>query len=763
MRKRQYYLFPLLLFALPSSAQYIQVNDNYTAQQLVNALVDNSCAQVSNIMISGFQGGQGPSYGYFTAGTSAFPFANGIVLSTGYASSAPGPNGSLLSEGSTGWSGDIDLEQALGISNTINATILEFDFIPFTDKISFDYIFSSEQYLTSITSQNQCNYTDGFAFLIKKANTGEPYQNLAVVPGTDIPVKVNTVRGEGVCPTANPQYFDSFNEFEHPTNFNGQTKILKAQSNVEPGTLYHIKLVVADQGNNLYDSAIFLGGGSFTSATELGTNRLIATDNPVCEGEALLLNAFNPIAMGYRWYKNGVLIQGETQANYSVVTPGEYKVSVQLSPTCFSTGEITIEYSALPPSGNHTLLQCDEDADGITLFNLNLAVGMITNNNAQLQVLFFPSVEDANSGTNNITNLTAYQNTIANQRVYARVTNQYGCSSISIVTLSTSVNGLTNPAPIPLCDEDGSNDGKTAFNLSAVTPQILQNLPAGLEVQYFLTASDALSAVNPIVNPSGFVNTVPGGQTIYARVYNASDCYGIAQFDIIVNAFDDPGAITAILCEGDSVMLDAGEGYPFYEWDTIPVQNDRFFTVNQPGNYKVILIDENGCNGSKVFNVIPSGPAHGAIFNVNDFTGSDNSITVLPQGIGNYEFSLDGIHYQDSNIFEHLVTGEYTVYINDKNGCGLYSDSVFVLDYPRFFTPNNDGISDVWRIPYLSLFPQSRITIFDRYGKVLAIFNGNATGWDGTYNGLPLPSTDYWFMIEMESGRKVRGHFAMIR
>src|SRR5690606_9575300 len=143
------------------------------------------------------------------------------------------------------------------------------------------------------------------------------------------------------------------------------------------------------------------------------------------------------------------------------------------------------------------------------------------------------------------------------------------------------------------------------------------------------------------------------------------------------------------------------------------------------------------------------GPAYGAIFNVNDFAGSDNSITVLPQGLGNYEFSLDGIHYQDSNVFEHLATEEYTVYINDKNDCGLYLDNVFVLDYPRFFTPNNDGISDVWRIPYLSLFPQSRITIIDHYGKVLAMFNGNSTGWDGTYNGLPLPSTDYWFVIEM--------------
>lgn len=85
-----------------------------------------------------------------------------------------------------------------------------------------------------------------------------------MVPGTNIPVKVNTVRGSGtICPPANQAYFDAFNDTNHPTNFNGQTKILKAESDVIPGETYHIKLVIADEGNHRFDSAIFLGGGSF--------------------------------------------------------------------------------------------------------------------------------------------------------------------------------------------------------------------------------------------------------------------------------------------------------------------------------------------------------------------------------------------------------------------------------------------------------------------------------------------------------------------
>ena len=216
-------------------AQYITVDESQTVAQLVeDVLINNACANVSNITVTSYNGGGGDSYGYFTAGTSAFPFAEGIVLTTGRAVSAIGPNSGILSEGPTSWAGDSDLEQALGVNNTINATVLEFDFLPLANKISFDYLFASEQYLTN-PSSGQCNYTDGFAFLLKKANTAEPYQNLALVPGTNIPVRVNTVRGAGtICPSANEAYFDAFNDFENPTNYNGQTVILTAASTGGP-------------------------------------------------------------------------------------------------------------------------------------------------------------------------------------------------------------------------------------------------------------------------------------------------------------------------------------------------------------------------------------------------------------------------------------------------------------------------------------------------------------------------------------------------
>ncbi|WP_164879170.1 T9SS type B sorting domain-containing protein [Flavobacterium cerinum] len=764
MKTRFTFFLALFFLAFTQSllAQYVQVNDTYTAQQLVDALVDGSCAQISNITFKGAPNRK--SSGYFTNGGSTFPFSNGIVLSSGYAASVTGPNDSLLSEGGTEWLGDNDLETALNVSNTINATILEFDFVPFTDKISFDYIFASEQYLTSINSQNQCNYTDGFAFLIKEVSGSAPYKNLAVVPGTNIPVKVNTVRGEGVCPSANEQYFGGFSGPNHPINFNGQTIALKAETDVNAGSLYHIKLVVADQGNNLYDSAIFLGGGSFRNTTDLGPDRLLATKNPLCPNETITLDATTMNASGYQWSKNGAELPGKTAPLYTVTSEGEYTVAIKITATCFSKGKIKIEYASLPPSQTYTLLQCDENNDGITNFNLNLATEIITNNNTAFTVQYFVDSTDANLNINPIVNTTAFQNITLNQQISARVTNQYGCFAISTLTLLTSANGLTNPDPQAKCDEDGIEDGLTSFDLTISNAQILQNLPANLQLRYFTSGADALASINPISTPENFINTAAYNQTIYGRIYNGSDCYSIIKLNLIVYTFGNGFKNEdVILCEDNIITLDAGAGFTSYSWNTVPIQNTQTININQPGSYTITAVNSNGCKGSKTFTVLPSAPATGAIIDIDDFRGNNNSITITPQGIGKYEFSIDGKNYQNENVFKDLITGKYTIYINDKNGCGNYSEVIYILDYQKFFTPNNDNINDVWRIPYLSLLPKSEVLIFDRYGKLLTGFKGTGPGWDGTYNGRPLPATDYWFVIHLETGRTIKGHFSLLR
>ena len=184
----KYYTAFIVLFSINIAiSQNITIDENYTPQQLVeDILINSGCASVSNVVISG---GNYPSgektFGYFNSNGSIFPIAEGVILSTGKVVNAPGPNSSLLDDGGDiSWPGDNDLNTALGLSNSFNATVLEFDFIPQGNTISYDYQLSSEQYLTNPTS-NQCNFTDGFAFLLKEATAttydgdAESYQRLS--------------------------------------------------------------------------------------------------------------------------------------------------------------------------------------------------------------------------------------------------------------------------------------------------------------------------------------------------------------------------------------------------------------------------------------------------------------------------------------------------------------------------------------------------------------------------------------------------------
>jgi gliding motility-associated-like protein len=759
-----------LLLTTAASAQYIQVNDTYTAQRLVqDVLINSTCATVSNFSVSGGNFGSGAqSYGFFSGAGSTFPFANGIVLSTGSAVKTQGPNTSLLDEGNNmNWGGDADLEQALDINNSVNATILEFDFIPLGNKISFDYMLSSEEYHDNAP----CRYSDGFAFLLKEANTANPYRNLAVVPGTNTPVKVTSVRpligGSGGCSAQNEQYFGGFNDQNHPTNFNGQTTVLTAESSVTPGVLYHIKLVIADEGNYRYDSAIFLGGGSFEVTSDLGEDRLIAGGNPVCDGESLVLDATNPNAIGYKWYVNGGTTPVATTPTYTVAAPGgDYRVEVQLTSTCFSEGKIKVEYAPAITGGTYTLLQCDDNNDGLTLFNLEMAGQLATANDPDLAPSYFLTRPEAENGTTGAITTPLYNNTIPNQQLFVRIENRVGCFGVATVTLATSANTVTDPAPLAECDTDGNDDGFFTFDLTQRNGDILTALPTGLQLEYYTSYNEALASSNPIPTPANFTNTTPANQTVYARLYNSADCYGIAELDLIVYSFGTAlQDEQAILCSNEAnIALDAGSGFTSYTWNTTPPTTGQVFYADKPGIYSVNVTNANNCTGTKTFTVLPSGPATGATITANDFTGGQNSFTVTPQGTGSYEYSLNGGAYQPVPVFSNLAAGQYILSIRDTNGCGPdYTETVYVLDYPLFFTPNGDGINEIWRIPYLQFSPQATVNVFDRYGKQINSFKGSDAGWNGTYNGTPLPSSDYWFIITLENGRIIKGHFSMIR
>ena len=755
----------LLCFSATVSAQYITVDENKTSEELVtDVLVNNPCANVSNVMVTSWAFGAGNSFGYFTSGTSSFPFADGVLLTTGRATSAIGPNNNILSEGPPDWPGDIDLEQALGIvGSSVNATVLEFDFLPLANKISFDYIFSSEQYLSN-PSPNQCSYTDGFVFLLKEANGTDQYENLAVVPGTGTPVKTNTVRGPGtICPPSNEAYFDAFNGSNHPTNYNGQTVVMKAQANVTPGVLYHIKLVVADQGNNLYDSAIFLGGGSFNIGKDLGTDRTLANGNPLCDNENLILDATEPGTNSYQWFKNAVAIPGATNPTYNVQDAGDYSVEITLNTSgCISTGgPIKIEYSqALTPS-QATLVQCDDNNDGVTVFNLSNATAQVIAGDANITgILYYENQSDANP-INNVANYSSVPKTI-----FAKALNDYGCFSFTEVFLEISNNSVPTPAPIEVCDGDDIQDGIHQFDLAnEVTPFVIAGLPAGLNVVYYATQNNAITETSALAN--NYSNITASQETIWARIVNGPDCYGVIPVTLIINTFTAPDFEDEekYLCEGfNGITLSVPNNYQSYRWDDANASTTPSIIATSARDYNVTVTDLNGCEDTKKFIIKASGKATITSVEINDFTGGENSVLINYTGLGDYQFSIDGTNYQDSALFINVPSGAYIVYVKDINGCGIREKEIYVLDYPKFFTPNGDGYNDVWGIDYLKReHPRAKILIFDRYGKLLYNFSGQGDGWDGNFNSKPLPSSDYWFDITLEDNRVIKGHFSLKR
>ncbi|MEO1029918.1 MAG: choice-of-anchor L domain-containing protein [Bacteroidota bacterium] len=195
------------------------------------------------------------SYGYFNRGDVLnFPFEEGIVLTTGVAFQGGNTVSDNLVSTNNSQPGDVDLENALNVTNTNDAAFIKFNFVPVGDEISFRYLLASEEY----DGSTECSFADSFAFLLREVGTTE-YTNLAVLPdGT--PVNVTNVNNAANC-ASNPEFFEGYNIGD--TNYGGRTTVLTASANVIPNTTYEIKLVIADQGDSIWDSAIFLEGDSF--------------------------------------------------------------------------------------------------------------------------------------------------------------------------------------------------------------------------------------------------------------------------------------------------------------------------------------------------------------------------------------------------------------------------------------------------------------------------------------------------------------------
>ena len=454
--------------------------------------------------------------------------------------------------------------------------------------------------------------------------------------------------------------------------------------------------------------------------------------------------------------------------SYNVFT----RVENSLYPQCYDISEFVVNINPKPNAPNTNLVQCDDDgtSDGFTIFNLTEANENIITGQDNLSTKFFISSEDANNNQNEISNPSSFVNLSNPQIIYIQIINDNtGCFNIAQLNLEVSLTSGVDTI-LAKCDDDENEDGFYSFNLNSSANEILFGLPSDYYLEFYQTYSDALIEENPLAE--NFTNTEAYSQTIYARIENNNQCYGINELTLIVNRLPqlDQTEETFLCIDSNSepVFINSGvigntADYS-YQWSN--GENTEQIQINQAGIYTLTVTNDNNCSKTKSITIINSNIATIETIDIQD-ASQNNTVTIFASGEGDYEYSLDSElgPYQDENIFFNVQPGFHEVYVRDKNNCGIASELISVIGFPNFFTPNFDGYNDTWHVYGINTPEQSEseIYIFDRYGKLLKQLKSDSQGWDGTFNGNPMPSSDYWFYVKLNDNRIFRGHFSLKR
>jgi valyl-tRNA synthetase len=199
----------------------------------------------------------------------------------------------------------------------------------------------------------------------------------------------------------------------------------------------------------------------------------------------------------------------------------------------------------------------------------------------------------------------------------------------------------------------------------------------------------------------------------------------------------------------------------------IALQTGNSYTATIPGPYSVKVTNlSTGCDDIQTATIAPSLAPAQVFTSQTNYFDDDQIVTVQVNPVGEYLYQLDSGPFQTSNFFVGIPSGTHTVTVKDKYGCGTARTTFRIVNYPKFFTPNEDGYNDFWNIFEIADQPEASIYIFDRYGKLIKQIATQGTGWDGKYNGADLPSDDYWFKVfykENGEDKEFRSHFSLKR
>lgn len=666
----------------------------YSITQLVKDVLISggstcSAANISNVVVSPNLAvtDQNRSWGYFNKATTNFPFAKGIVLTTGYArktgNNFQGTLSDVLSSG-----GDVDLATALNVNNANlrDATYIEFDFVPASTKVSFRYLFASKEYQSNFT----CSISDGFALLLKKV--GDPnYTNLALLPNGD-PVSVtNIIPASLPCGPKNVQYFAGINNPQVETNFDGRTVPLTATATVVPGETYHFKMVLADYQDSNFDSAVFLEAGSFDIGVQLLNPAGVALPASinVCDNAP---QTFTASVQGggatYQWLLGNNPIPGATNASYTATQPGVYTVQVFLpGNTCPGTASITIVGGTSPTVQNSTLTACY--TQGNATFNLTSAQTSISTTPGAT-FSYYVNQADASAGNSNtIANSTAFPS--PGQTIYVLVKNGF-CSKVAELQLikAPQITATIATPSILTC-----TNSQITLNASGST------YPAGSTFAWTTTNGNIVSGANTL-NP--VVNTAGTYTLTISNIYQPGNltCTATANVTVTGDSAPPTTGLTAsklLICSGESVTLTASGGAT-YNWTALPGNgNTQTVSPTTTTTYTVTAVGSNGCVSQTPATITievsqPITVQNATLFKcyqtggINyDLTEAQPQITTAPGVTFSYYLNVADANAGNTNTIANPTlfnsAGNQTIYVLVVNGGCRYVVNLQLLATPQ--------------------------------------------------------------------------------
>ena len=760
-----------------------------TSQQSAASLVQNTLLGPGVIVSNITYAGKPIALGRFTANNTNLGINSGVVITTGTITGGGGPQGPN-NQSNAGMDnnapGFTALSNLVGGTGTYNAAILEFDFIPYADTVRFKYVFGSEEYPEYVGSQ----FNDVFAFFISGPGIAGSY-NMARLP-SGVPVTINNINngnpggtgsGVGVTPASNPAYYvyngvgnnGPYNASPNYIQYDGFTKVLEAVSKVECGKKYHLTIAIADVGDAIYDSGIFLEANSLTSKAPIEITYAMSAD------------VFHDgITMAEGCVSTTVTLKRTKDLNETVVIP------------IIVTGTATegVDYSNIPNSvtfsPGQTQIQFTFDAFGDGLVEgtetINLEFGTLDacdNPNPffiDLQIkdtepvsVTVNSVDKAcpqdeailtavpSGGSGPYTFLWSTGETTESITVNPTATQTYtvavtdNCLNQTATAVSTVTVPVFDPIVLTISDD-----------ITEICPYIPHPLTVsatggagGYQYQWHLVNSPLITiSMNDtvIVKPSQTT-------TYYVRI--TDQCGGVMTDSVLYSITSPPLVLTMspdhLICPNDTAVLSVsstgGYGQHYYHWfhsnETTPIVSVNPSTTT---TYTVSVSDE--CQtftvegSTKVVVIQPT-----ADFRISSKTlFEDLPITFqnLSSNAVSYEWSFGDGHSSTlthpNNTYDEPGTYIVELIATNQIGCKdtIYKPITIQEEYwiyvPNTFTPDGDQFNNTFKATMINI-TETEVFIYDRWGVEVFHSTNLRWEWDGTYKDLIVPDGTYTYKI----------------